>query len=309
MIRTTTMPNTPNDTNEADCMSSFASLSQRFADLEAQHRADRQRFRVLCGVLLGAVTLAVSLPFVSPALAQGYGMTLAQAATRIAALETKTASLTTLTDSDGNATVRFTNVNVQIVSGSGKTDGAINGRGNLIVGYNEGISGSVHTGSHNLITGQGQTYTSYSGVVFGIYSIVSAPYASVSGGYYNKATGTYASVSGGDDNTASGDYASVSGGYNNMASGSIASVSGGDSNIAGGGAASVSGGFLNTANSLYASVSSGSSNTASGTAASVSGGTGNVASGDASTISGGANRTTATSASNSWRAGSLFQAN
>src|SRR4051812_43116612 len=35
----------------------------------------------------------------------------------------------------GRPTIRFTGVNVQVVSGSGATDGAVNGAGNLVVGY------------------------------------------------------------------------------------------------------------------------------------------------------------------------------
>jgi len=54
--------------------------------------------------------------------------------TRLAALETLLASVSLR---DGGATVRFTGVNVQVVSGSGTTDGALNGKGNLIIGYNE----------------------------------------------------------------------------------------------------------------------------------------------------------------------------
>lgn len=46
------------------------------------------------------------------------------------------------------STVEFSGVNVQVVSGSGSTDGAINGRGNLIVGHDEGPGSK--TGSHNL---------------------------------------------------------------------------------------------------------------------------------------------------------------
>lgn len=37
----------------------------------------------------------------------------------------------------GKPTVEFSSVNVQVVSGSGATNGAVNGEGNLIVGYNE----------------------------------------------------------------------------------------------------------------------------------------------------------------------------
>jgi hypothetical protein len=60
---------------------------------------------------------------------------------RIAALEARVAELETLLaalslEADGR-TLRFTGVNVQIVSGSGATDGPVNGLGNLIMGYNE----------------------------------------------------------------------------------------------------------------------------------------------------------------------------
>src|SRR5262245_12285497 len=34
-------------------------------------------------------------------------------------------------------TLQFTGINVQIVSGSGTTTGTVNGKGNLIIGYNE----------------------------------------------------------------------------------------------------------------------------------------------------------------------------
>src|SRR5205807_9418104 len=37
----------------------------------------------------------------------------------------------------GEPTVRFAAVNVQIVSGSGATNGAVNGTGNLVIGYDE----------------------------------------------------------------------------------------------------------------------------------------------------------------------------
>jgi hypothetical protein len=36
-------------------------------------------------------------------------------------------------------TLQFSGINVQVVSGSGATDGALNGKGNLIVGYNKSI--------------------------------------------------------------------------------------------------------------------------------------------------------------------------
>src|SRR5207249_3777178 len=52
-------------------------------------------------------------------------------------------------------TIQFSGVNVQIVNGEGKEE-AMNGAGNLVVGYDE-FPGE-QTGSHNLVLGRAQTY-------------------------------------------------------------------------------------------------------------------------------------------------------
>ena len=176
----------------------------------------------------------------------------------------------------GYDTVRFEGVNVQIVSGSGTTDGETSGTGNFIIGYNElrDDEGNYRDGSHMLVIGGANNYTSdsYAGMVVGSWNETSAPFASVSGGNSNTASGEAASVSGGGWNTASGPFASVCGGIQNTASGEVASVSGGE---------------LNSATGQFASVSGGDSNTASGHAASVSGGDGRTASGDYDWVAGG----------------------
>ena len=110
----------------------------------------------------------------------------------------------------------FTGVNVQIVNGL-NTTATTNGLGNLIVGYNEALGVQQRGGSHNLVVGDQNNYTSY-GMVVGFANTISARYATVSGGVNNSATGNYASVSGGFfnsaiGNTASGSHASVLGGY------------------------------------------------------------------------------------------------
>jgi hypothetical protein len=109
------------------------------------------------------------------------------------------------------------------VSGSGSTDGAINGKGNLIIGYNlddltgSGIGGDdatdTRTGSHNLVVGDDHTYSSFGGVVFGWNSSITNEWAAVTGGRSNTASGGNSSVTGGYANTASGTYSSVSGGW------------------------------------------------------------------------------------------------
>jgi hypothetical protein len=120
----------------------------------------------------------------------------------------------------------FSGMNINVVSGSGATDAAPNGLGNLTIGYNEkdmsnqeSIKLNAKGGSHNLIIGKGQSYTSYGGFVAGASNSVSAPYATVTGGFNNSADGSYASVDGGQLNVASGDYATVSGGLARKAEG------------------------------------------------------------------------------------------
>ena len=190
----------------------------------------------------------------------------------------------------GKDTLTFSNMNVQIVSGSGSTDASTTGMGNLIIGYNElRGSGDDRSGSHMLVIGQSNNYTasSYGGMVVGLHNETSNQHASISGGSYNKASGSSSSVSGGYANTANGHRSSVSGGILNIASSESTSVSGGHTNTASDWFASVSGGQDNTASERYASVSGGESNTASGYWSSVSGGRNGIASDLYSSVSGG----------------------
>ena len=181
-------------------------------------------------------------------------------------------------DAEGNAVARFDQVNVQITNGLGATNGnpalfpfdpgPVNGLGNLVIGYNEATGfGSLacsdgqfddteacvgagetwareqRTGSHNLVIGVGQFYSSHGGLLAGERNIVNRAWSSVSGGAFNTASGLRSSVSAGRDNTASGSFSSVSGGEDNTASGFSSSVSGGVINTASGSSSSVSGGF------------------------------------------------------------------
>jgi len=254
---------------------------------------------------------------------------------RIAVLEAKLTNVVALNDYlslqtvNGHPTVRVSAANLQVVNGEGSTD-KINGLGNLVVGYDElrpetdpmtcsaSFAKSITTqstcvspavwavnhksGSHNLIVGTKNNYSSYGGVVFGEANSIVAASATVTGGVGNVAAGSWSninggsenatwdiesSVSGGYKNTASNQFSVVSGGFYNTALGSAATVSGGYSNLASGQSSVVSGGGSNTASSQLSAVSGGSSNTASGYASAVSGGYSNVASGDASVVSGG----------------------
>src|SRR5450631_4327097 len=90
----------------------------------------------------------------------------------------------------GKATVQFSGVNVQIVDGSGSTS-SVNGTGNLVLGYDE--SAGTQTGSHDLVLGEGDSYSSYSGLVAGYKDDASASYASVLG-ESNSVSSSYATV-------------------------------------------------------------------------------------------------------------------
>jgi hypothetical protein len=149
--------------------------------------------------------------------------------------------------------VIFEGCNVHVRDGSGTTDGATNGLGNRIVGYNEDDLGPVNArnGSHNLVVGPEHTYSSFGGFVAGRQNSIIAMGASVSGGLDNRVTQRYAAVCGGELNEANGPHATVSGGYGNEASGDISSVSGGSDNLASGFRASVSGGSGVTQSAPY----------------------------------------------------------
>ncbi|QPJ61970.1 MAG: hypothetical protein G3M70_08820 [Candidatus Nitronauta litoralis] len=194
-------------------------------------------------------------------------------------------------------TLLLTDMNLQVVSGSGATDAPVNGKGNVIIGYNEdifayeggGLPASDKTGSHNLIVGKGLNYTSFGSIAAGLNNIAGADYTAATGGNRNKATANFATVTGGVLNTASGDSSSVSGGLGNTASGSSSSITGGENNTATDLISSVNGGENNVASGPRSNVSGGQNNTASGIMSSVSGGQGNEASGLQSSISGGRN--------------------
>jgi hypothetical protein len=126
---------------------------------------------------------------------------------RISPLETKTESMSIETV-HGYKTVRFTHVNLQVVSGSGTTNGRYSsnnvidgkGLGNIIIGYNERNNGGVldsKDGYHNLVSGIRNTYNSYGGFIAGDNNVINAPYATVTGGNYNRAESLSSSVSGG----------------------------------------------------------------------------------------------------------------
>ncbi|HEX5322792.1 MAG TPA: hypothetical protein VFW40_03320 [Capsulimonadaceae bacterium] len=211
--------------------------------------------------------------------------TVASQAATITALTAKTAPLS-VQDGVGTGTeLYFTGVNVHIITGLGATNGdpanpfdfrgdsgpiVTNGLGNLIIGYNVlgrpfGHPVDVRTGSHNLILGDGNNYSSYGGII---------------GGQLNTISGTYASVIDGSSNKASLDFALVTGGVNNTASGAVSVVTGGSTNASSGEGTVITGGNLGTASGFGSVLIGGDSNTSSGFDSVELGGNGNTASGD-----------------------------
>jgi hypothetical protein len=161
---------------------------------------------------------------------------------------------------DGKPTVQFSGCNVQIVNGEAKTASA-NGEGNLVIGYDEPHVQNpqrpkppAQTGSHNLILGEEQEFTSYGGIVAGLANSITAPFASATGGLRNNASGELSAVTGGFDSTASGGSSSVSGGEFNDAQAGAGSISGGAENQIVGfvpSAAWIGGGFENKITGIF----------------------------------------------------------
>lgn len=132
-------------------------------------------------------------------------------ASRVTAVETKTGSFS-LATLDGQPAVVFSGVNLYLRNGVGES--TTNGTGNLVIGYNaiRSTTTNVRTGSHNLIVGDYNNYSSYGTVVFGNFNSASAPYATVTGGSYGVVSAPNATISGGYANTVSGNGATASGG-------------------------------------------------------------------------------------------------
>jgi len=153
----------------------------------------------------------------------------------------------------GKPTIQFSAVNVQVVNGEGVTT-SVNGEGNLVIGYDEHAAGKRQTGSHDLVLGEEQDFTSYGDVLAGVDNRTLGPFDSVTGGQGNAATAPASSVSGGTFNAAKGEDASVSGGTLNTAEELATWIGGGDENEALGEVAAVAGGAGNTAGARYTSI-------------------------------------------------------
>jgi hypothetical protein len=180
-------------------MDSMDNFRERFEALEQQmkvtgahtHTVER-RLRWWRGIACGVMLLGlVNLPLQSGTTAdtQPGGM-----AERMATLEKK---LRAMAFDDAANEVVITGANLRIVNGLGSTSctdaqfkpipNCPNGLGNLIVGYNElrlpgdeSIFGpNDRTGSHNVVVGQGNNFSSFGGLVVGVVNGISGIFDTV----------------------------------------------------------------------------------------------------------------------------------
>lgn len=92
---------------------------------------------------------------------------------RVVSLEAKLAHVSVA----GND-ITISGANLYVNSGSGATDGPVNGLGNVIIGYNEPRgAGDDRSGSHNLVVGSQDNYASYGGVVAGSQAGAGTPFS------------------------------------------------------------------------------------------------------------------------------------
>jgi len=177
--------------------------------------------------------------------------------TRVTALESKTQYMSI--DTTAKSTT-FSGCNVFVNDGGGNTDVSVtnaagDGLGNLIIGYN--VKGhrtvsepDVRTGSHNLILGDDNNYTSFGSLVAGRFSNSNNAYTSICGGYGNTTSQTYTSILGGFGNHAIGNVSVICGGRLNTTNGDSATILGGYSNTTGNDFAVIAGGNYITQNVL-----------------------------------------------------------
>jgi uncharacterized coiled-coil protein SlyX len=237
--------------------------------------------------------------------------TLNQALNDILDIEAETGPFFDRTFVDPTGNVVFEGTNVHVRSGSGSTDdgGVLLGLGNLIVGYDEdatvfspNATMSSKTGSHTLVVGSGNSYSSYGGIVSGHLNELSGPLAGVLGGeantvtsegaasvggYGNDNSGLRAAALGGSMNEVFGDNAIASGGrYNDVASANSA-IFGGYGNDTTGPTSTVTGGISNVAEGTYSLIAGGRGNQTTGYSAVANGGRNNIAGGSYSITTGG----------------------
>jgi hypothetical protein len=144
---------------------------------------------------------------------------------RIAALESSLEQLSsvgvgrlndylTFHEEDACVTARLTGVNLQIVNGEGTTQ-SVNCKGNLILGYNEGGGDINRSGSHNLVLGIRNSYSSFCGIVSGDSNSLAAEYSAVLSSRMCYAYQHHVTICSGIDHKANGAHSTLLSGFDN----------------------------------------------------------------------------------------------
>lgn len=123
--------------------------------------------------------------------------------------------------------LRVTGANFQVVNGMNSTD-TVNGLGNVLVGYGPFGDGCATVGddcgSHNIVYGIDNAFSSYGGLVGGEHNYIAAPLSSILGGFCNRTNGISSTILSGTRNVTDGLYSAVVGGFQNKAMGNNFSV-------------------------------------------------------------------------------------
>jgi hypothetical protein len=152
---------------------------------------------------------------------------------RITRLNSATGDFADLTEViylDDAGDVVVDGANLRIVNGTGRTH-QLNGFGNLLIGYDAECSGCDRVGSHNIVLGIDNVYSSHSGLVNGTENNLLEAHAAVLGGSSNTASDSSVCI-GGTENDAIGFGSVVIGGSRNQAKGHGSIVVGGVGKIA-----------------------------------------------------------------------------
>jgi hypothetical protein len=197
--------------------------------------------------------------------------------------------------STGN--IIFEDTNLIVRNSSGSTDGETDGKGNIVIGYNEIDDDSARSGSHNLVLGVANSYASHSGIIAGYDNVQLAEYSSILGGTQNTTTSERSVIVAGQSNVAAGPGSVVIAGHSNHAEGQAAVVIAGLSNFSSGLFSAIVAGTANDTTAPYAVVVSGNGNEATGQASAVVGGQLNEAAGASSVVLGGKSNVTSGSTS------------
>jgi hypothetical protein len=150
--------------------------------------------------------------------------------TRLNAATGDFADLTDVLHIDDVGDVVVDGANLRIINGTGRTH-ELNGLGNLLIGYDADCVGCERVGSHNIVLGTDNLYSSHSGLVNGTENHLLGPHASILGGVSNSALDSSVCIGGGD-NDATGFGAVVVGGSRNEAKAHGSTVIGGVGKIA-----------------------------------------------------------------------------